>query len=154
MIQAFWPLITHSSPSRTAVVRIAAGSEPASGSESAKAGDHSPLAHLGRKRSFSSSEPNSWIGSVPSSWIIRIRALEAHALAISSTPICSIRVPVPVPPYRSSKGRARMSCSPSSLRMSQGYSLSRSISPARGAIFSVAIWRIVSRKSSISCGIE
>ena len=38
VIQAFWPLITHSSPSLTAVVRIAAGSEPASGSESAKAG--------------------------------------------------------------------------------------------------------------------
>ena len=52
MIQAFCPLITHSSPSRTAVVRIAAGSEPASGSDSAKAGDHSPLAHFGRKRCF------------------------------------------------------------------------------------------------------
>ena len=65
MIQFFWPLITHSSPSRTAVVRIAAGSLPASGSESAKAGDHSPLAHFGRKRCFSSSEPKSWIGSVP-----------------------------------------------------------------------------------------
>ncbi len=59
MIQFFCPLITHSSPSRTAVVRIAAGSLPASGSESAKAGDHSPLAQLGRKRSFSSSEPKS-----------------------------------------------------------------------------------------------
>ena len=67
MIQFFWPLITHSSPSRTAVVRIEAGSLPASGSERAKAGDHSPLAQFGRKRSFSSSEPNSWIGSVPSS---------------------------------------------------------------------------------------
>ena len=98
VIQFFWPLITHSSPSRTAVVRIAAGSLPASGSESAKAGDHSPLAHFGRKRSFSSSEPKSWIGSVPSSWIIRIRAEEAQALAISSTAICRTSVPVPVPP--------------------------------------------------------
>ncbi len=120
MIQLFWPLITHSSPSRTALVRIEAGSDPASGSLSAKAGDHSPLAHLGRKRCFCSSEPNSAIGSVPSSWIIRIRALEAQALAISSTPICSISVPVPVPPYSSSKGSPRMSCSASSLRMSQG----------------------------------
>jgi hypothetical protein len=67
VIQAFWPLITHSSPSLTAVVRIAAGSEPASGSERAKAGDHPPVAHFGRKRCFSSSEPKSWIGSVPSS---------------------------------------------------------------------------------------
>ena len=39
--------------------------EPASGSESAKPGDHSPDAHLGRKRCFSSSVPKSRIGSVP-----------------------------------------------------------------------------------------
>ncbi len=152
MIQFFWPLITHSSPSRTAVVRIAAGSLPASGSERAKAGDHSPLAHLGRKRSFSSSEPKSWIGSVPSSWIIRIRAEEAQALAISSTAICRTRVPVPVPPYCSSKGSPRMSCSASSLRTSQGYLPSRSISPARGAIFSCASRRTMSRRSRDSWG--
>ena len=97
-IQAFWPLITHSSPSRTAVVRIAAGSEPASGSLSAKAGESSPEAQRGSHFCFSSSLPNSAIGSVPSSCTIRIRALEAQALAISSTPICSISVPVPVPP--------------------------------------------------------
>ena len=44
--------MTHSSPSSTAVVFIPAGSEPASGSDSANAGDHSPEAHFGRKRSF------------------------------------------------------------------------------------------------------
>ncbi len=55
---------------------------------------------------FCSSVPNSWIGSVPSSWTIRISALDAHALAISSTAICSISVPVPVPPYSSSNGSA------------------------------------------------
>ena len=86
----------------------------------------------GRKRSFSSSEPNSAIGSVPSSWTIRISALDAHALAISSTAIWSISVPVPVPPYSSAKGSARMSCSASSLRMSHGYSPLASISAARG----------------------
>ncbi len=37
--------MTHSSPSRTAVVRIEAGSDPASGSDSANAGDISPVAH-------------------------------------------------------------------------------------------------------------
>ena len=42
-----------------ALVFIPAGSDPASGSDSAKAGDHSPVAHLGRKRSFSSSLPYS-----------------------------------------------------------------------------------------------
>jgi hypothetical protein len=57
LIQFLVPLITHSSPSETAVVFIPAGSEPASGSERANAGDHSPVAHFGRKRSFSSSLP-------------------------------------------------------------------------------------------------
>ena len=98
VIQAFWPLITHSSPSRTAVVRIAAGSEPASGSERQKAGVHSPLAHRGSHFCFCSSLPKSWIGSVPSSCTISIRAEEAQTLAISSTAICRTRVPVPVPP--------------------------------------------------------
>ena len=130
--------MTHSSPSWTAVVRIEAGSEPASGSLSAKAGDHSPLAHLGRSRCLSSSEPNSWIGRVPSSWTIRIRALEAQTLAISSTAICSISVPVPVPPYSVSKGRPRMSWEASSSRTSHGYSPFSSISAARGPIRSLA----------------
>ncbi len=83
MIQFFAPVTTHSSPSRTARVIIPAGSEPASGSESAKAGVHSPEAHGGRNRVLSSSEPNSLIGSVPSSWTISISALEAHARATS-----------------------------------------------------------------------
>ena len=98
VIQFLVPSMTHSSPSRTAFVRIPPGSEPASGSERANAGDHSPLAHCGRKRSFCSSVPNSFSGSVPSSWIIRISAQDAHALAISSTAMLSISVPVPVPP--------------------------------------------------------
>ena len=146
--------MTHSSPSWTAVVRIAAGSEPASGSLSAKAGDHSPLAHLGSSRSLSSSEPKSWIGSVPSSWTIRIRALEAQTLAISSTAICCIRVPVPVPPYSLGNGRPRMSWEASSSRMSQGYSPCSSISAARGAICSCARRWTSSRMSRSSSGIS
>ena len=82
------------------------GSEPASGSERAKAGVHSPLAHLGRKRCLSSSLPNSRIGSVPSSWIISMSAVEAQALATSSMAMFSISVPVPVPPYSISNGQA------------------------------------------------
>jgi hypothetical protein len=150
VIQFFAPLITHSSPSRTAVVRIAPGSEPASGSDSANAGDHSPVAHLGRKRCLISSEPNSRSGIVPSSWIIRISALDAHARAISSTATLSISAPWCTPPYSSGIARPRMSCSPRSLRTSHGYSPVSSISAARGAIRSVVIWRIVSRKSRIS----
>src|SRR3954452_3035037 len=152
VIQFFVPLRTHSSPSRTAVVLIDPGSLPASGSDSAKAGDHSPLAHGVSHFSFCSSVPNSWIGSVPSSWTIRISALEAHALATSSTATLSISVPVPVPPYSSGNGSPIRSWSANSLRMSHGYSPVASISAARGATFSVTICRIVSRKSLCSAG--
>ena len=135
-------------------MRIDAGSEPASGSDSANAGDHSPVAQRGSQRCFCSSLPNSRIGSVPSSWTMRISADEAHAAAISSTAICSMSVPVPVPPYSSSNGRPRMSCSASSSRMSRGYSAVRSISAARGAIRSCASWRIMSRRSASSWGMS
>ena len=111
------------------------------------------MAHLGRNRAFSSSEPNSWIGSDPSSWTIRISATDADALASSSTAIWSIIVPVPVPPNSSAKGSARMSFSASSSRMSHGYSSLASISAARGVTRSTAIWRTRSRKSLCSCGI-
>ena len=58
VVQVFCPLTIQSSPSRTAVVRRLARSEPASGSE--KPCDHqmSRLAVLGRKRSFCSWLPN------------------------------------------------------------------------------------------------
>ena len=146
--------MTHSSPSSLADVRIDAGSEPASGSDRQNAGDHSPVAQRGRKRDFSSSLPNSWIGSVPRSWTIRISAEEAHAFAISSTAIVSISVPVPVPPCSSPNGSPRMSFSANRLRMSHGYSADASMSCARGATFSWTIWRIVSRKSRCSRGIS
>ena len=154
MIQFLVPSITHSSPSRTALVRIPPGSEPASGSESANAGDHSPEAHLGRKRCFCSSVPNRFSGRVPSSWIIRIRALEAHAFATSSIAMLSISVPVPVPPYSSENGRPIRSWEANSSRTSRGYSAFSSISWARGATFSTTILRIVSRKSSNSSGMS
>ena len=150
MIQFFEPLMTHSSPSRTAWVRMDAGSEPASGSLSANAGEHSPDARRGSHFCLSSSDPNSVSGSEPSSWIMRMSAEDAHVLAISSTAICSMSVPVPVPPYSVANGRPRMSCSARLLRMSCGYSPERSMSAARGAICSCAIWRTRSRKSSSS----
>src|SRR2546422_154003 len=106
VIQFLLPLITHSSPSRTAVVRIEAGSEPASGSERQNAGDHSPDAHLGSQLCFCSSVPKSWIGSVPSSCTIKISALEAQALATSSiamlelsTAILDLRCPDSLPSH-------------------------------------------------------
>ncbi len=152
VIQFFVPLITHSSPSSVALVRIAAGSEPASGSDRQNAGDSSPVAQRGRKRCLSSGEPKRAIGSVPSSCTIRISAQAAEALASSSTATWSISVPVPVPPCSSSNGSARTSWSASSRRMSQGYSSVASISAARGAIFSCASCRIVARNSRCSSG--
>ena len=126
------------------------GSEPASGSDSAKAAVHSPAAQRGRKRCFCSSVPKSLIGSVPSSCTASISALEAHALAISSMATLSISVPVPVPPYSSSNGSPNRSWWANSSRMSHGYSVLASISAARGATRSRTICRIVSRKSICS----
>ena len=150
MIQFLVPVTTHSSPSRTARVIIPPGSEPASGSESANAGVHSPEAQRGRKRCLSSSVPNRLIGSVPSSCTISISALEAHARATSSIATLSISVPVPVPPYSSPNGSPNRSCSANSLRRSHGYSALASISAARGATRSTTILRIASRNSSWS----
>ena len=152
VIQFLAPLITHSSPSCTATVRMEAGSDPASGSDRAKAGESLPEAQSGSHFAFCSSVPKSWIGSVPSSCTIRISEHDAETLAISSTAICSISVPVPVPPCSSSNGSASTSCSASSSRTSHGYSSARSMSAARGAIRSWASERIVSRKSRCSCG--
>src|SRR5436309_8660092 len=84
---------------------------------------------------------------------MRMSAHEASILAISSTAMLSISVPVPVPPYSVGKGSPRTSCSASSLRTSQGYSARSSISAERGAIFSRAICAIVAQKSRCSCGI-
>ncbi|OSY36029.1 hypothetical protein BG653_06959 [Streptomyces platensis] len=51
------PLITQSSPSRTAVVRVAPASEPPSGSVRPKAPSISPLHSLGSHARFCSSVP-------------------------------------------------------------------------------------------------
>ena len=58
VVQVFWPLTTQSSPSRTAVVRRLARSEPASGSEKPWHHQMSRFAVAGRKRSFCSWLPN------------------------------------------------------------------------------------------------
>ena len=94
------------------------------------------------------------MGSVPSSWTMRISALEAHALAISSTAICSISVPVPVPPCSSLKGSASTSLSASSRRTSHGYSaVCVDLAGARRDALGGDL-ADVSRKSRNSCGIS
>ena len=53
----FWPLITQSSPSLTALVLIAATSDPSPGSDIENAPRTSPVAILGRYFVFCSSVP-------------------------------------------------------------------------------------------------
>ena len=57
-IQVLQPFSTYSSPSRRALVCMAATSEPASGSDRAKAAMYSPLATFGRYCSFRASLAN------------------------------------------------------------------------------------------------
>ena len=54
--QSFWPSITHSLPSRTAVVRIAPMSEPASGSDIEIENLISPARSFGSQWRFCSSD--------------------------------------------------------------------------------------------------
>ncbi|MCY1311845.1 hypothetical protein D9M70_622050 [compost metagenome] len=55
VMKVFEPLMTYSSPSRTARVLIACRSEPVPGSDIAMAPTNSPLAIFGSQRSFCSS---------------------------------------------------------------------------------------------------
>ena len=61
LAQIFWPLMTQSSPSRAALERIAAMSQPALGSLHACAHTFSLDAIVGRNRAFCSSVPTSMI---------------------------------------------------------------------------------------------
>ena len=57
VMNCFEPLITHSSPSRRAVVRVAPASEPASGSVSPNAASARPASRSGSSSAFCSSVP-------------------------------------------------------------------------------------------------
>lgn len=58
VMNAFEPLITHSSPSRTARVWVPPASEPKPGSVSPKPASASPLSSFGSHCAFCSSVPN------------------------------------------------------------------------------------------------
>src|SRR4029079_16245800 len=82
-----------------------------------------------------------------------IRPVVAQTFESSSIATSTISAPVPVPPYCSSNGRPRSSCSRKSTTMSQGNSPFLSISAARGATRSRASVRTrsrISRCSSVS----
>src|SRR5581483_4638632 len=144
------PLSTYASPSRVAVVRIAAESEPEPASVSAYAQSHSPLASRGSHLSFCSLAPASFSPSEPSSCTARMSAEVAHTFATSSIAISAISVPVPRPPCASSKKSPKMSFSRKSSTTSHGNSCEASISAARGAIRSRASVRTRSRSSRCS----
>src|SRR5918993_3357665 len=84
LIQAFDPLSTQVSPSRTARVLIAAASEPASRSLSAYENIASPAATGGSTWRLSSAEPDSSTGVVPSLLTAGISDEDAHTRATSS----------------------------------------------------------------------
>jgi hypothetical protein len=85
VIQFLVPLITQSLPSRTAVVRCAAASLPASGSLSAKQPSSLPWASGTSHCCFCASVPNRRIGSHTSELLtLMITAVDAHARATSS----------------------------------------------------------------------
>ena len=62
VMKIFEPLMTYSSPSRIAVVRMPATSEPAPGSVIPRQPIRSPLIPGTRKRCFCSSVPSRWTG--------------------------------------------------------------------------------------------
>src|SRR5919201_14331 len=143
----------YSSPSRRALVRIAAESEPDPGSVSAYAASHSPDARFGKYRCFCSSFPASLSPSEPSSCTAMIRPLVAQTFETSSIATSVISAEAPMPPYSSSKRIPKISFSRKSSTTSHGNSADLSISAARGAIRSRARSRIrsrISRCSSVS----
>ena len=91
----FCPFTTHWSPTSSARQRMAATSEPAPGSESAKAPRHSPRAIFGSiSLRFSSLKP----APMPLPRAMRLATL-IHARASSSVTSTYSKSPSPRPPY-------------------------------------------------------
>ena len=107
VVQVFWPLTTQSSPSRTAVVRSDARSEPASGSENPCAHQMSTFAVFGRNSCFCSSLPN-WAITGPIIEALNASGGGQPARCISSYQMWRRRSLHPRPPHSSGQcGTAR-----------------------------------------------
>jgi hypothetical protein len=65
VMKALEPLMTQTSPSRTAVVRVAPASDPPPGSVRPNAPSARPASRSGSQRSFCSGVPNRWSGIAP-----------------------------------------------------------------------------------------
>ncbi len=85
VIQALSPVITYSSPCRTALVRIAPASEPACDSDRQYAPRVAPPSISGRKRLRCSSVPNSAIPLQDSTCTLVLSAIVAQPRASSSS---------------------------------------------------------------------
>ena len=82
VIQSFSPLRTQPSPSRRALVRIEAASEPAPGSVRQKAAISSPVASLGIQVAFCASVPKSSSPRMPIElWAPMVSATEPSWVA-------------------------------------------------------------------------
>ena len=101
--QIFWPLITQSSPSRLAVVRIAPISEPASGSDIEIDSRISPASSFGIQYCFCSSVPLFTrfrpLNTLPPNAVKKSKLLRESSSAMTTM---SMTLP-PRPPYSSGK---------------------------------------------------
>ena len=106
VVQIFWPLMTHSSPSSTALVDSPARSEPASGSLKPWHHAISPDRILGRKNFFCSSVPHCRIVGPTSVSPKKSARSGAPARANSSLSTTASMVDRPLPPYSLGPGGA------------------------------------------------
>jgi hypothetical protein len=97
----FWPSMTYPSPSRRALVRIAATSEPSSGSDIENAPRNSPVASCGSSVSRCSSVP-CWVTRwVTMKCVLITPETLIQPRAISSTTSAYVSSDSPRPPYSS-----------------------------------------------------
>ena len=145
------PLSTHSSPTRSARVRIAEASEPACGSVRQKQPRSSPRASCGSHQFFCASLPKLRIG--PQTTEFCTARMVEHApspAAISSSTIASETWSRPAPPQRSGTQTPKSPSGPISFSASRGNADLRSHSAACGASRLRANARTVSRICSCS----
>ena len=151
VVHAFWPLITQSSPSRTALVRSEARSEPASGSEKPWHHQMSRLAVAGRNFSFCSCDPKLAITG-PTMLALNASGSGTPASCISSCQMCRCSGVQSWPPHSTGQlGTAR----PASLRICWVWTIASlptclpaaTVSRISWGIFVVKKVRISSRKA-------
>ena len=151
VVHAFWPLITQSSPSRTALVRSEARSEPASGSEKPWHHQMSRLAVAGRNFSFCSCDPKLAMTG-PTMLALNASGSGTPASCISSCQMCRCSGVQSRPPHSAGQlGTAR----PASLRICWVWTIASlpgcppavTVSRISWGIFVVKKVRISSRKA-------